>query len=208
MAFVLAAFAVFAPASFAAPELRGTGQRISPELQSRMSSLRPDCPLHIRDLRLLRVSHWGYEGEVHRGRLIVNRWQAWPVVRVLKRLYANRYPIRRLWLIDAYRSNDRRSMAANNTSAFNCRYVAGTTRWSEHAYGRALDINPVQNPFVASSGRVSPPSGTAFADRSKRAKGMIRARDAVVRAFASIGWRWGGSWGSPKDYQHFSATGR
>ena len=116
--------------------------------------------------------------------------------------------IRRIWLVDAYGSSDDRSLAANNTSAFNCRFVAGTTRWSEHAYGRAIDLNPVQNPYVSSSGHVSPPSGAAYVDRSKRAKGMIHAGDAVVRAFVAIGWGWGGYWGSPKDYQHFSATGR
>jgi D-alanyl-D-alanine carboxypeptidase len=208
LALVLVAFAVFVPAGSAAPEFRGTVQRISPELQSRMSSWRPGCPVHISNLRLLRVSHWGYDGEVHRGRLIVNQWQAWPVVRVMRRLYAIRFPFRRIWLIDAYGSSDDRSLAANNTSAFNCRFVAGTTRWSEHAYGRAIDINPVQNPYVSSSGHVSPPSGAAYVDRSKRARGMIHAGDAVVRAFAAIGWGWGGYWSSPKDYQHFSATGR
>jgi hypothetical protein len=205
---VLVAFALFVPAGSAAPEFQGTVQRISPELQSRMSSWRPGCPVHISNLRLLRVSHWGYDGVVHRGRLIVNRRQAWPVVRVMRRLYAIRFPFRRIWLVDAYGSSDDRSLAANNTSAFNCRFVAGTARWSEHAYGRAIDINPVQNPYVSSSGHVSPPRGAAYVDRSRRAKGMIHAGDAVVRAFAAIGWGWGGYWASPKDYQHFSAAGR
>jgi hypothetical protein len=99
-------------------------------------------------------------------------------------------------------------MAANNTSAFNCRFVSGTARWSEHAYGRAIDINPVQNPYVSSSGRASPPAGAAYVDRSRRAPGMIHAGDAVVRAFAAVGWGWGGSWRGVKDYQHFSASGR
>ena len=98
-------------------------------------------------------------------------------------------------------------MAADNTSAFNCRRVAGSTSWSEHAYGRAIDINPRENPSVE-NGRVYPRNGAAYADRSRHAKGMIHAGDAVVRAFAAEGWGWGGSWNSPKDYQHFSATGR
>jgi hypothetical protein len=98
-------------------------------------------------------------------------------------------------------------VAADNTSAFNCRFVSGTTRWSEHAYGRALDVNPVENPFVSGS-YVSPPAGAAYADRSRRAPGMVHAGDATVRAFAAVGWGWGGSWPGSKDYQHFSATGR
>ena len=98
-------------------------------------------------------------------------------------------------------------MAANNTSAFNCRPVAGTSRWSEHAYGRAIDVNPVQNPYVAGR-HVSPPAGRRYADRAGRAPGMIRAGDAVVRAFAAAGWGWGGAWRTARDYQHFSASGR
>jgi hypothetical protein len=189
------------------PVFHGTISTISPALRERMTSWRPGCPVHIRRLRLLTVDHWGFDGTVHRGRLIVNVYQAGPVLGVMRKLFDARFPFRRIWLIDAYGSNDDRSMAANNTSAFNCRYVAGTTRWSEHAYGRAIDVNPVQNPYVSGS-HVSPPAGRAYTDRSRRAPGMIHAGDVVVRAFASIGWKWGGYWRSPKDYQHFSATGR
>ena len=112
-------------------------------------------------------------------------------------------------LIDAYGANDRRSMAADNTSAFNCRFVSGKPGvWSQHAYGRAIDINPIENPYVVpSSGYVSPPAGRRFADRSRNAPGMVHRRDAVVRAFAKVGWEWGGRWPGAKDYQHFSATG-
>jgi len=99
-------------------------------------------------------------------------------------------------------------MAANNTSAFNCRAVTGGSAWSQHSYGWAIDINPVQNPYVTSSGTVLPPAGAQYVDRSQKAKGMIRAGDVVVKAFAAIGWGWGGYWSSTKDYQHFSATGR
>jgi poly-gamma-glutamate synthesis protein (capsule biosynthesis protein) len=99
-------------------------------------------------------------------------------------------------------------MEADNTSAFNCRFVAGTQRWSMHAYGRAIDINPVENPYVSGS-HVSPPAGAPFADRSRDAAGMIHAGDAVVRAFKRrAGWKWGGSWpGGTRDYQHFSSNG-
>jgi hypothetical protein len=111
-------------------------------------------------------------------------------------------------LVEVYRADDDRSMAANNTSAFNCRRVSGSSSWSEHAFGRAIDINPVRNPYVTRGGRVSPPAGRAYVNRAGRAAGMIYAGDVVVRAFAAAGWRWGGHWSSSRDYQHFSATGR
>jgi poly-gamma-glutamate synthesis protein (capsule biosynthesis protein) len=109
-------------------------------------------------------------------------------------------------LVDAYGANDDRSMEADNTSAFNCRFVAGTNDWSMHAYGKAIDLNPVENPYV--SGRhVSPEKGAKYADRCCH-RAIIHSDDEVVRAFASVGWGWGGSWSDgTKDYQHFSTTG-
>jgi poly-gamma-glutamate synthesis protein (capsule biosynthesis protein) len=112
--------------------------------------------------------------------------------------------------VEEYAGDDDRSMAANNTSGFSCRTVAGTLRWSDHAYGAAIYVNPVQNPDLT-TGRVRPPSGLRFAavDRSPRARvapGVIRADDVVVRAFEGIGWQWGGDW-SPPDHQHFAAAG-
>jgi hypothetical protein len=118
-----------------------------------------------------------------------------------------RFPIERMELVDNYGGSDDASMAANNTSAFNCRPVAGTNRWSEHAFGRAIDINPVQNPYVA-GGRVSPPNGAPFVNRAVGAPGLIRSGDVVVQAFAAVGWGWGGNFSSSRDYQHFSASGR
>jgi hypothetical protein len=108
--------------------------------------------------------------------------------------------------VDAYRGSDDASMAADNTSAFNCRAAVapGPKRWSVHAYGRAIDVNPVENPYLE-GGRVLPPAGRAFADRLRRRMGM--AEGALVRAFATVGWGWGGRWSAP-DYQHFSADGR
>jgi hypothetical protein len=92
------------------------------------------------------------------------------------------------------------------TRRFKCRFVSGTRHWSQHAYGLALDLNPVENPYVH-GGLVEPPAGRRYLDRSRRRPGMVVPGDVVVRAFASIGWRWGGYWTSAKDYQHFSATG-
>jgi D-alanyl-D-alanine carboxypeptidase len=171
-------------------------------------SWRPGCPVGPVELRLLRVDHWGFDGRVHRGELVVHRTQAHRILGVLEQLFRSRYPIQRLRLVDAYRADDDRSMAANNTSGFNCRRVAGSGSWSEHAFGRAVDLNPLPNPYMTRGGRVSPPAGRPYANRALRATGMIHAGDRVVRAFAAAGWRWGGSWSGSRDYQHFSATGR
>jgi hypothetical protein len=140
--------------------------------------------------------------------MVVHADVADAVVGVFKRLLDTGYPIERMVLVDAYGGSDDASMAANNTSAFNCRQVTGGGRWSEHAYGKAIDINPVQNPYVSGSGNAQPPAGAPFVDRSRTDPGVIHAGDAVVQAFGAIGWGWGGSFNSIKDYQHFSASGR
>jgi hypothetical protein len=205
------AAALYAPgqAGGIAPVFHGSISVIDPGTRARMvgSSWHAGCPVPLRNLRFLKLDYWGYDGSVHQGRMVVNGAQAVHVVAVFRKLFYARLQIRRMRLIDAYGADDDRSLAANNTSAFNCRFVAGTSRWSMHAYGLAIDINPVQNPYVSGS-RVSPPAGRAYLDRSRHATGMIHAGDVVVRAFASVGWKWGGYWSSPKDYQHFSSNGR
>ena len=170
------------------------------------TSWRPGCPVPRRRLRLIRTLHVSFRGRAETGRLIVHATEVDEVKAVLRRLYNQRFPIRRMNLIDRYGGSDRRSMDADNTSAFNCRFVAGTTRWSEHAYGRAMDINPIENPYVNGT-HVSPEAGRPYADRSRRAKGMIHRGDVVYRAFRRRGWEWGGDWQPIKDYQHFSANG-
>ncbi|HEX6678892.1 MAG TPA: M15 family metallopeptidase [Actinomycetes bacterium] len=193
----------------APPRFHGRVAAIDAATRARMRySWRPGCPVGLSELRLLTVDHWGFDGRVHRGELVVQRRYAPAVLRVLARLFADRFPIARMRLVDAYRGDDDRSVAANNTSAFNCRPVAGTRHWSEHAYGRAIDLDPVQNPYVTAGGRVTPPAAGPFADRGRRAPGMVHDGDATVRAFAAIGWGWGGHWRGAKDYQHFSASGR
>jgi hypothetical protein len=177
--------------------------------RSRMtSSWRAGCPVPLEDLRILRLRHWGFDGKAHTGELVVHDDHAEEVLGVFEALFDARFPIRRMMLVDVYGGDDDRSMAANNTSAFNCRRSAsGSGDWSQHAFGNAVDINPIQNPYV-SGGNVEPPAGERYADRSLRAAGMIQANDAVVKAFARIGWEWGGDWTSSKDYQHFSSNGR
>jgi hypothetical protein len=212
LALVLCATALTATgvsAASAAPHFEGSAHRIGPELRQRMwgASMHRGCPVGFDRLRLLKLRVWGFDGRVHRGRLVVNVDAAQPMLAAMHRLFALGYPIRRMRLVDAYGAVDDRSMEADNTSAFNCRPVAGTSRWSEHAYGRAIDLNPLENPYADSDGYVSPPQSAPYFDRSQRVKGLIHAGGPVVATFAAVGWGWGGSWSWPKDYQHFSASG-
>lgn len=214
---LLAALAVLgAPAaagSDRAPQgFEGSAERLSSSLRERMtgSSWREGCPVGLGELRLVRVSHWDFRGDVERGELVIHERYAKGVVDVMRRLFAKRFPIRRMELIDRYGADDHRSMAHDNTSAFNCRFVAGTTRWSMHAYGKAIDVNPRENPYVAGD-QVSPPEGAPYADRRPARDGMIFRDGPVVRSFARIiGWEWLGapsSGRSYRDYQHLSADG-
>ena len=166
------------------------------------------CPVAPAQLRRLRVSYWGFDRRAHTGTLVVNVRAAEPLTRVFSRLYAARLPIRRMRPIDVYGGSDERSLAADNTSAFNCRYAVapGPKRWSVHAYGLAIDVNPVENPYVLGD-RVHPRAGRAYLDRSRVRLGMAVRGGLLVRAFASVGWAWGGRWSASPDYQHFSATG-
>jgi len=168
-------------------------------------SWRPGCPVSPRDLRLLTLTYWGFDDHAHQGELVVNARHAEAIVSVFARLFEVRFPIERMQLVDVYEGNDDRSMVANNTSAFNCREVAGRPGvLSQHALGTAIDVNPLINPWVH-SGKVDPPEAAQYADRSKAWKGAIYADDVVVRAFAAIGWGWGGYWPGSYDYQHFAA---
>ena len=176
------------------PAFEGSATPLDRATRERMtgSSWHRGCPVGLGDLRLLRLSYWGFDGRAHAGRLVVHEGWAKPMLRVMRKLYRQRYPIRRMRLVDAYGADDHRSMDADNTSAFNCRFIAGQPGvWSQHAYGKAIDLNPVENPYVTASGHSSPPAGAPYADRTRRAPGMVHAGDPVVRAFDSIGWSWG-----------------
>jgi hypothetical protein len=192
------------------PRFEYKTKRITGDVRKKItgSSWHRGCPVPRRKLRLIRASHWDFKGNVDRGALIVHRKEKREMIRALRKLFRAKFRVRRMNLIDRYGADDHRSMNADNTSAFNCRFVAGTTRWSEHAYGRAIDINPIENPYVTPSGHVSPPAGAEYTDRSRDRKGMIHHGDEVWDAFRDVGWKWGGDWSGTKDYQHFSATGR
>ncbi|HJQ88050.1 MAG TPA: CapA family protein [Propionibacteriaceae bacterium] len=193
------------------PAYTATIESVPSAVQQRMTGSSHDtarCPVEITDLRLLTLRYVGFDGRAHTGQMVVHHRHARGLVGVFRELYEARFPIRRMQLIDAYGGDDNRSMAADNSSAYNCRTVAGTSTFSDHAYGAAVDINPVENPYVTANG-VLPAAGRRFVDvdRSRdaeTARGVIVADDVAVRAFARIGWKWGGVWNEP-DYQHFYA---
>jgi len=172
------------------------------------ASWRPGCPVGPTQLRTVRVSFVGFDGRAHVGAIVVNRSVTNDVTTVFGRLYAARFTIHRMQPVARFGGSDDRSMAADNTSAFNCRYAVapGPRRWSVHAFGEAVDVNTVENPYLE-GGRVLPPAGRSFTDRSNHRRGMAVAGGALVRAFASVGWLWGGRWTASPDWQHFSKTG-
>ncbi len=186
----------------ATPEFAGSVEKVRwAELRH---SYREGCPVGPAELRTVHVSYWDFAGKPRRGAVVVARGEARAILGVFRQLWDARFPIRRLRPVSEYRGSDDASMAADNTSAFNCRFVGGTSRWSMHAYGGAIDVNPVENPYVRGS-TVSPAAGRAFLDRSRYRKGMAVRNGVLVRAFAAAGWKWGAGFG---DYQHFSTTGR
>ena len=165
------------------------------------------CPVDPDALRTLTVSYLGFDGKTHAGRLVVAAEWAAQLAGVFATLYAERFPIRTMQPVTAYGASDDASMAADNSSAFNCRAVTGGSAFSEHSYGTAIDLNPIENPYLSGE-LVEPDAGAEYLDRSDVRPGMITADGSVVAAFAAIGWAWLGSWSSPTDYQHFSASGR
>ena len=171
---------------------------------------RPGCPVALKDLRRVEADVLGMDGVTYRGVLVVHRSVAGAVVRILAALYDAKFPIASMQPIERFGGDDDRSTMANNSSAFNCRPVTGGRRFSEHAYGRAIDVNPVQNPYVRSNGTVLDPDAKRFIDRAAVADepGVIVADGEIVTIFAAEGWGWGGSFRTTKDYQHFSSSGR
>lgn len=190
------------------PQFQGVVAAIEGPVRARIegSSWRPGCPVPLEQLRYLTLSHWGFDGVPHTGELVVHADEADAMVAVFRRLFEERVPIRSLRLVDDFGADDTASGEADNTSAFNCRPVTGGTRWSQHAYGRAIDVNPVENPYVVGATFVPSTSGP-YLDRSVVRPGMAVAGGPLNAAFASVGWGWGGTWSSPVDYQHFSRTG-
>ncbi|MCM1372711.1 MAG: M15 family metallopeptidase [Bacteroides sp.] len=159
------------------------------------------------ELRYLRLAHYDFDGGVRQGEMICNRLIADDIVYIFRCLYEARYPIACMRLIDEYGADDLRSMAANNTSCFCYRAVAGSKKLSRHSLGMAVDINPLYNPCLyVRSGKVVPSEGAAYAsnrDKRRDIPGKIDHTDLCFRLFTERGFRWGGDWRTLKDYQHF-----
>ena len=167
------------------------------------------CPRRT-ELTLLHLPHIDFDGAPQMGRMIVSRNVADEVIEIFSKLYMADFRIQSMRLVDEFGGDDDASMAANNTSAFNCRLKTAGRTMSEHAFGKAIDVNPVQNPYV--SGVVtSPKAGAQYNTPAKRAHptiGLIQPGGVVVKIFAAAGWKWGGNWKGKNDYQHFSKSGR
>ena len=171
------------------------------------STWAPGCPVTAHQLSWVRVAFRGFDGQRHTGELLVNRSAARDLVRVFADLYAARFPLEEMRITTKAEQTAEPTGDGNDTGAFNCRPVRGSTTFSQHAYGLAVDVNPFQNPYLK-GGLVLPELAGAYRDRSWHRPGMVLTGGPVVRAFARIGWGWGGSWQSLKDLQHFSANGR
>jgi hypothetical protein len=194
------------PPSPAGARFAGAAAALPQERCTRMlgASWHPDprCP-PFAALRLLTLSHWDLAGAVTTGQLVVAAAVADEVLAIFGALFALGFPIARMEPIDVFAGDDNASMAANNTSAFNFRNVAGTDSLSRHALGLAIDINPVHNPMLIGAD-IHPPAGAAYTDRSVLLPGMITRPGPVVDLFDAHGWHWGGDWSPMKDYHHFA----
>lgn len=182
---------------------------LSPDEQAAMvgTTWREGCPVPLSELRLVSVPHLDPQGHTLAGRLVVHQDHARAVATVFERLHGLGFVVPSVRPAWEFGGDDDAMMRANNTSAFNCRPIGGTSTWSEHAWGHALDLNPLWNPYLH-GGKVDPPEGAPFVERDPARPGTITAEGPVVALFREIGWRWGGLWSRAKDYQHFSATGR
>jgi hypothetical protein len=170
---------------------------------------RPGCPVGPESLRRLEIDYIGTDGQTHRGALVVHRDVVEDVIAVFDDLRRMRYPIAKMQTVDHYPgAQDELSMEDNNTSAFNCRPLPGGTGWSLHAYGRAVDVNPLVNPYLDRGGDLQPTTARQYLDRDRPVAGLLRAGDPAVEAFTTRGWRWGGAWSNPVDYQHFEIGDR
>ena len=182
---------------------------ISDALFSRMQgkSYKKDCTVPRSELRYLRLSHYDAEGHEHVGELVCNKQIANDIKEIFQVLYSEKYPIEKMKLIDEYGGDDETSMRDNNTSCFNFRPIAGSSKLSKHAMGLAIDINPLYNPYVKhkkdGTTVVQPANAMKYANRSHSWPYTIKKGDLCYRLFIKYGFKWGGSWSTQKDFQHF-----
>jgi hypothetical protein len=171
------------------------------------STWAPGCPVAAKDLAWLLLAFWGFDDQRHAGELLVNRTATADLTKVFGRLYDARFPIEEMRISTRAEQTAAPTGDGNDTSAFNCRPARGTTTFSQHAYGLAVDVNPFQNPYEKGD-LVLPELAGAYTDRGWHRPGMVLPGSPAVRAFSDIGWTWGGTWRSLKDLQHFSLNGR
>lgn len=185
---------------------------ISTEIKKRMikgNSHKNDCPISLKDLRYLNLDYIDFQGNTKVGELVVHKDVSKEIVDIFKTLHESKYPIYKMELVSNYEGNDFNSIEANNTSAYNCRNIEGTKKWSRHAYGKAIDINPIQNPYISKKGYISHKESLKYKKRFQKDlknsndKAMILKNDIVIIMFKKYNWIWGGDWNTIKDYQHF-----
>ena len=184
---------------------------ITPQIKKRMiegNSWRKGCPVALKDLRYLRVKHINFNGKDVMGEIIVHKEVAAEVTEIFKALYHADYPIRKMRLVSDYKGSDWQSIESDNTSAFNCRKATGSKKWSKHSYGKAIDINPIENPYISRKGHISHKASLTYKKRVHKStmyadKAILLKKDKAVKIFKKYGWKWGGDWSKVKDYQHF-----
>jgi len=186
--------------------------KISSTIKNRMTkgnSWRKGCPVGLQDLRYLKMTYRNFQGKDVTGEMIVHKSVSKEVRDIFAELYRAKYPIKKMKLVSNYKASDFQSIEADNTSAFNCRPVTGGTKWSRHSFGKAIDINPIENPYISRSGRISHKRSLKYRKRLHKNphiaadNAVILKGDTAVKSFKKRGWRWGGDWNSIKDYQHF-----
>jgi D-alanyl-D-alanine carboxypeptidase len=208
-------FAVPVLALVAIPAFHSSVRPLSAPMRTELRSeaWHQGCPVQLSGLRLLTVSYRDFDGTTRTGRLVVNESAAAPLARVFRQLYRLHFPIRHLSIAAAYGPKGAVPKDGDISGSFECRQAVpspcvggtGTGTWSEHAYGEAVDLNPVENPYVG-CGQSRDPAARKYFTRRVHRRGMVTR--AVISAFRSIGWGWGGSWtGNTKDYMHFSQSG-
>jgi D-alanyl-D-alanine carboxypeptidase len=190
----------------------GTLSTIDDHTKARMikgNSWRAGCPVGIDDLRYLEVKYRDFNGGTRKGELIVHKDVARSLSGIFEELYAIGYPIYQMKLVSDYHGSDYDSIEADNTSAHNCRKATGSQKWSKHAFGKAIDINPIENPYISRNGKIvhrvtSEGRNRYHSDLSNpHDKAVLLPNDKAVRIFKKYGWSWGGDWRTIKDYQHF-----
>lgn len=191
------------------PRFKSTVRLLTPSERRAMTGVtwRRGCPVALDSLRVIELLHWRQDGALRTGQLVVAARVAKGVQRAFHQLFRARFPVTGLVPMRHFGGSDDRSMAVDNTSAFNCRKMTGGSRWSEHTYGTAIDLNPLRNPYVRGK-LVLPPAGREWTQRGRVRPGMLVARGPAVAAFRALGWGWGGTWKKLQDFQHLSESGR